>query len=252
MGAAHPFDAWLQRAALLRLVGMHWNATLRIASTLVFAAAAISPSHALPLTLDSGQSIGFNVDLTGQVPAPPYTNSGITVEWTSITTPGNAVQIDVYRDSFLGGGFVETLLALFDPIYPPGTSFGAGFGINFAPADNDGVFSVKLTALAGRISLVAVTGDGEIIRNNQSTVAVVDATQFDIPAQTVPTPGSLALSVLALALLPVARRPAFVGGVSRLRLALRIGRQGRNAPAAERSFKCRTPPSRCRARRPAG
>src|SRR5262245_35694085 len=96
----------------------------------------VQPANAI--TLNSGDAVVYNFDFTGQTPAPPYSLLQVCVFFSGVTPVASTIQIDTLAGLNATGGTFFTLGPLFVP---------TGSTITFG--DNDGIFSVRFTAVAG-------------------------------------------------------------------------------------------------------
>jgi hypothetical protein len=149
--------------------------------------------HALPITLATGESALFNFDLTTQG-AVPFTDVEIIVDVTA-PAPGLVEQFnfDIYGELFgvdLVGTFSNLSIGMFTLPVPDG-AWAA-----------DGLFSIRLTANPGPITITQVNATG--LDAAGGTVGVDGAV--------VPVPATLLLLILGLAGIGNQRRKQVLAG----------------------------------------
>jgi len=172
---------------------------LRGAAALCLCGSLSGGLQAAPLVITPGQSVLFNVDMTGLTPTPVYTS----VTFLSGFDIGNSVSGEQHISFFsdLQGQGSE----LADPFT------GIGDLIAFALTDagfTDGVFSVLISVVGGQLALdPQVVGQLLTPRGPLQTdaLALVGELLPGGPGTGVPEPTGLALVALALACLALAR-----------------------------------------------
>jgi len=168
--------------------------TLSLRAMLALALILPAAAQATPVTILSGQTMVFNVDLTGSTPAPPYTfiefTLGIDLA-ASDATDGLFLEFAELDGNELRGGFATSVEGL--------------AGIDFF-SDHaefvDGLFSFSMQAIGGNVTMdpkangLLRTERGDIRTDFFEPVGIlIDSTG----PGTVPEPSTVALVLLAAA-----------------------------------------------------
>jgi len=140
-----------------------------------------TPAVAAPITVNAGESVTFNFDLSGATPAPPYDHIDFQTGLDVLTLdPGELGQY-----TFWGG------------LNATGGNFGSLFhfviaALHSQPAITDGVFSITLAMVTGSITVEP------FVYGVQDVGLVYTAAVYPTLAA-VPEPATLTLLGLALA-----------------------------------------------------
>jgi hypothetical protein len=158
------------------------------AALLMTVSLPINSAHALTLT--STESI-FNFDLTSGDPPPPYLAIRLDILFDAAVEE-NQLQISNYGGA--DGTELITTTVFPSVFFLDGIRFqGDTANVIFDPM-LDGIYSIGLSALSGRLNILEFTSCG--------LKTLPDLTQFcasvDVDAPTVPEPGTLALLALGL------------------------------------------------------
>jgi len=170
--------------------------TLSLRAMLALALILPAAAQAAPVTILSGQTMLFGIDMTGAIPAAPYTGIEANFGIDLATSDATLAQFQLF-DGIDGTEVVSVV----------GTATVAGLAtgiVNFNPIDGivDGLFSFTVKALDGDLTMdakvqgVLVTTRGELRTDFIEAVGhLVDSTS----PGTVPEPSTAALVLLAAA-----------------------------------------------------